>query len=266
MIRIDINCDLGEGATADDCAHDARIMRYISRANIACGGHAGNATTMVLSLENARKHGIAAGVHPGYPDPENFGRVSLAMEPEALLAALNEQITTLHRYAQQQDVTLEHIKLHGALYNDAEASDELARCIVRFVREEFPQLKILGLANAAMETAAADLGHPFLREGFMDRRYLNRARLAPRTLPNSVIENFDDCLLQVLALVHGTTFSSIEGDALAFAVDSICLHGDTAGAENIARELHRQLAFNGIQIAAADSAPSHHMNSNNEAQ
>ena len=256
MNRIDINCDLGEGATASDCAQDARIMRYISRANIACGGHAGNATTMALSLENALKHGVIAGVHPGYPDPENFGRVSLPMETEALIAALNEQIATLSHHATQQGIKLDHLKLHGALYNDAEASDELASGIVRFVHEEFPQLKILGLANAAMEKAAANLGHPFLREGFMDRRYLNHARLAPRALPGSVIETFDDCLLQVLALARGTTFHSIEGEALAFVVDSICLHGDTAGAEKIARELHRQLVQNSISIASIKDAPS----------
>ena len=255
MTSIDINCDLGEGQSASDCQRDARIMHYISRCNIACGGHAGNANTMALSLENARKHSLKVGAHPGYPDQENFGRISLPMTNAQLLTALHEQITGLQRLAFEQGVELDHLKLHGALYNDAEANDELATAIVQFIRDEFPQLRILGLANAAMEKAAASLAHPFLREGFMDRRYLHQARLAPRSMPGSVIESFDDCLTQVLALTRGTPFPSIEGSALTFSVDSICLHGDTAGAEEIARKLHTQLAQCGITVASAKASP-----------
>lgn len=255
MTSIDINCDLGEGKNTSDCQRDAQIMYYISRCNIACGGHAGNASTMALSLENARKHSLSVGAHPGYPDQENFGRVSLPMATEQLLTTLHEQIAGLQRIAFEQGVELDHLKLHGALYNDAEASDELAAAIAQFVHDEFPKLKILGLANAAMEKAAASLAHPFLREGFMDRRYLHPARLAPRSMPGSVIESFDDCLNQVLALTHGTTFPSIEGSALTFSVDSICLHGDTAGAQEIARKLHQQLALSGITVTPAGTGP-----------
>jgi len=247
--RIDINCDLGEGCSRADCLRDARLMPFISRCNIACGGHAGNATTMALSLENARTHQIIAGAHPGYPDRSNFGRTSLVISHDELVASLHRQVSELHSIAAEQEVRLEHLKLHGALYNDVEASDELAEIITRFIHEEFPHLKILGLANAAMERAAIKFGQPFLREGFMDRRYLSHYRLAPRTMQGSVIEQFGDCLEQVLALARGTPFVSVRGEPLKFSVDSICLHGDTPGAEKIARELHRQLQQSGLVVA-----------------
>lgn len=246
--RIDINCDLGEGSTAEDCARDARIMPFISRCNIACGGHAGNATTIALSLQNAHRFNLAIGAHPGYPDPENFGRKTLRMETEDLLASVSEQVELLHAEAHRQAIELTHVKLHGALYNDAEADRQLADALVRMINTRFPKLRILGLANAAMEASAIALGHPFLREGFMDRGYLNDHQLAARTLPGAVIDAFDQCLQQVISLCCGTPFSSIHGDPLQFTVDSICLHGDNPNAEIIARDLSRALSQAGYDI------------------
>lgn len=246
MHIIDINCDLGEGKNTADCARDARIMRYISRCNIACGGHAGNATTMALSLENARRYRLATGAHPGYPDRDNFGRISLTIEREDLLVSVGEQVRALAAVAAEQQVELSHIKLHGALYNDAEANDNLAEDLVAFINREFPSLDILGLANAAMERAAKKYRHPFLREGFMDRRYLNAQRLSPRSMADAVIAEHDQCLAQLIALAKGRPFLSIGGETLQFAVDSICLHGDRPEAEAIARELYRQLQQEGI--------------------
>lgn len=241
MKAIDINCDLGEGEELQHCARDARIMAYISRCNIACGGHAGNAETMRLSLINARTHQIAAGAHPGYPDRKNFGRISLTMPRQALLASVREQIQALQSLALEEQVTLTHIKLHGALYNDAEADDALAEDLVQMFAQAFPTLCILALANAAVERAARRHGYPVLREGFMDRRYLNDHQLSPRSMPGAVIEDFDHCLTQVLALTAGTPFPSIDNKPLQFSVDSICLHGDNPQAESIARKLQQAL-------------------------
>ncbi|WP_078084441.1 5-oxoprolinase subunit PxpA [Microbulbifer mangrovi] len=248
MHTIDINCDLGEGETEQDCARDARIMPFISRCNIACGGHAGNATTMALSLQNVRTTGIAVGAHPGYPDRENFGRVSLELPREVLLASLREQVLTLQNYAAREGVTLSHIKLHGALYNDAEANDGLAEDLVQLIAREFPDLKVLALANAAMERAAQKYRQPVLREGFMDRRYQNDHQLAPRSLSGAVIGEFEQCLTQVLALTRGEPFFAIDEKPLRFSVDSICLHGDNPQAESIARKLHTELSRAGIRV------------------
>ena len=248
VTAIDINCDLGEGSSEADCARDARLMRYISRCNIACGGHAGNATTMALSLQNAREAGVAAGAHPGYPDRENFGRTSLAIPRQDLLCAVRDQIHALQQLAVSEKVPLTHIKLHGALYNDAEASSELAEDLVQLIAREFPDLRILALANAALERAARKYRHPALREGFMDRRYLNDHQLSPRSMPGAVIEDFSQCLQQVLALANGKPFLSVDNKPLQFSVDSICLHGDNPRAEAIADRLEQALLREGISV------------------
>ncbi|WGL18243.1 5-oxoprolinase subunit PxpA [Microbulbifer bruguierae] len=245
---IDINCDLGEGKSAEDCARDARIMPFISRCSIACGGHAGNAETIDLSLQNAKRHRLAIGAHPGYTDPENFGRKSLAIDTSDLLKSVFDQIEVLQRAADRHAVELSHVKLHGALYNDAEADSELADALVRMIHSEFPQLRILGLANAAVEASARCIGHPFLREGFMDRRYLNDHQLAPRNRPGAVIAEFSLCLQQTLSLIRGNEFYSIDHQPLTFTTDSICLHGDNPHAETIARDLQRALRHASIEI------------------
>ncbi|SHG19110.1 UPF0271 protein [Microbulbifer donghaiensis] len=248
MQKIDINCDLGEGETSADCQRDALIMPHISRCNIACGGHAGNLDTMQLSVDNARKNRLIVGAHPGYPDRENFGRRSLDIGFEHLLASVGEQVRRLQGVARAAGTQLDHIKLHGALYNDAEANSELAENITAFVAAEFPQLKILGLANAQMEIAAQRYRHAFIREGFMDRRYLNNHQLAPRAMENSVIADTELCLEQALRLATGQIFQSISGDELQFSVDSICLHGDNTNAPSIAQQLVRYLHLHDIKV------------------
>jgi len=248
MDRIDINCDLGEGVSAADCDRDARIMPYISRCNIACGGHAGDPFTMERSLANARKNQLIAGAHPGYPDPQNFGRLSLVMDTDRLLESIGAQVNNLRRVAEGAGVELDHIKLHGALYNDAEADAGLAERLTEFVASDFPALKIMGLANAEMEAAARRRGHPFIREGFMDRRYLNDHQLAPRSLAGSVIADLDLCLEQALRLARGLPFESYDGEPLQFSVDSICLHGDNPNAPGIAQRLLQYLQAQGVQV------------------
>ncbi|MCA0902144.1 5-oxoprolinase subunit PxpA [Microbulbifer agarilyticus] len=247
-MNIDINCDLGEGSTAEDCARDALLMPYISRCNIACGGHAGNQETMAISLINAAKHQLTIGAHPGYPDPENFGRKSLQISERELVESVTAQIQALTDLANQQRVVLGHVKLHGALYNDAEANPELARLMTELIHRDFPDLYILGLANGALETAAKVLAHPFIREGFMDRRYLNKQRLSPRSMPGAVIEDFDHCIQQTLGLIRGDGFPSIDDNELIFTADSICLHGDNPNAVQIAEKLVEALQREHIRV------------------
>lgn len=248
MERIDINCDLGEGKSIADYARDAHIMPFISRCNIACGGHAGNADTMRTSVANAQKNNLLIGAHPGYPDPENFGRVSLKMDMETLLESVGNQIEKLQKIAGENGASLGHIKLHGALYNDAESDAELAQNLAEFFAKEFSHLKIMGLANAEMKSAAQKAGLSFIREGFMDRRYLNDHQLAPRSLEDSVITDLQQCQEQALSLVCGLPFHSHSGDALQFSVDSLCLHGDNPKAPKIARALLQFLQGKGIQV------------------
>ena len=249
MVQVDINCDMGEGSTLEHCAQDAQLMPFISRCNIACGGHAGNFITMQQSIKNARLHGIRCGAHPAYPDPQNFGRQSLALSPEHLIDRLLMQINQLDTVATQLSYPLHHIKLHGALYNDAEQSPELADKLCQVLAHHYPHLSVLGLAGAAMETAAKQHGLNFLREGFIDRAYLATGQLAPRTLPGAVYSSVEQCIEQVLAILKHAAVTSLDGHSLDLRVDSLCLHGDSAIALELAPKLKTALLHQGYQIA-----------------
>ncbi|MFA0810525.1 5-oxoprolinase subunit PxpA [Microbulbifer epialgicus] len=247
-MEIDINCDLGEGSDLASCKRDAQIMPFISRCNIACGGHAGNPDIIRRSIENALQNNLKIGAHPSYPDRENFGRKSIEIPKNLLLDTLHKQVGLLEGLADEAGITLDHFKLHGALYNDAEADRKLAKQIIELFSQEYPTLKIVGLANGAMEAASAELGKQFIREGFMDRLYLNRQQLTPRTLPGSVITDLDRCLAQALALAKGGSFNSYYGKVLQFSVDTICLHGDTPEAPKIAERLFNYFQFSGLSL------------------
>ncbi|GAA5446021.1 5-oxoprolinase subunit A 3 [Microbulbifer sp. NBRC 101763] len=249
-MHIDINCDLGEGVDLASCEKDAQLMPFISRCNIACGAHAGSLEIMRLSVINARKHQLQVGAHPSYPDRENFGRKSIKISINQLLDSLYEQLELLQGLTQEVGAHLDHIKLHGALYNDAEADIVLARKITSLLNEEYPSLKIIGLANGAMEVIAKEKGRIFYREGFMDRQYLTPDKLAPRSLPGSVLSNVDLCLERAVALAKGKKFASYHGTPLKFSVDTICLHGDNPQAVNIAQRLINHLHHHGLSIGS----------------
>ena len=246
---IDINCDLGEGQTRADCEQDALLMPYLSRCNIACGAHAGNEETMLQTLINAKQHGILCGAHPGYADPNNFGRVSLALKTDDIIESVLAQIQHLEQIAAQVGQNLVHIKLHGALYNDAEKSPELAVTLCGCLAKQFPYLSIIGLAGGAMQVAAKKQGLPFLREGFIDRAYLANGQLAPRTLSGSVYKNTEQCIAQVLAIVQQQAMTTLDGSTLLVEVDTLCLHGDSPIAYDLSTALPTEMARVGYFIA-----------------
>ncbi|TQV72852.1 5-oxoprolinase subunit PxpA [Aliikangiella marina] len=248
-MKVDINCDLGEGSTASDCIADAQLMPYISRCNIACGGHAGNLETMKASLENAKKNHLQVGAHPGYPDPENFGRNSMKISFNQLESSLIDQISQLEKIASKISVSLSHIKCHGALYNDAESSPELANRLVKSFNTHFPGLSIIGLANGEMEKAAQHLDCEFLREGFMDRAYLDSGYLVSRKAPNSVYHSLELIVKQALQLAQNQPLQTYQNNSLRIPVDTICLHGDTPNAKTVAKQVFESLTAQGIDVA-----------------
>jgi 5-oxoprolinase (ATP-hydrolysing) subunit A len=245
---IDINCDLGEGDNATDCDHDRSLMPYLSRCNIACGGHAGNQQTMTLSLKNAKQFQLQAGAHPSYPDRNNFGRVSLKLAFNELAKSLIAQIKSLQSIAQSEEVLLTHIKFHGALYNDIENDEVLAKNIAHFCQSHYPNLSVLGLTNGWLHKYCQQLNLKFIAEGFMDRRYKNNGKLSPRSAPGSVIKNTEKAIQQAIALAKGDPIKSIEGDELTLKVDSICLHGDNPNANAIAEQLISAFKQQQIQV------------------
>ena len=246
---VDINCDLGEGQSLASCAKDALIMPYISRCNIACGAHAGNRLTMQTTLRNARSHGLVCGAHPGYADKANFGRTSLSISIPELVESLVLQVSELQQQANELAVNLSHIKLHGALYNDAEKSPELASEICQMLASIFPHLMVLGLPQGAMQSAAQQHDLVFLREGFMDRAYLASGQLAARSQAGSVCEQ---CIAQVMSLLNGDAFITFDNKPLKLQVDSICLHGDSKIAVDLARRLKTHLNEQNWKISCSE--------------
>lgn len=250
-LTIDLNADLGEFDEAEALARDRAIMQYISSANIACGGHAGNDRTMTIMLMASAAAGIAAGAHPSYPDRENFGRVSMRMADDALAATLTGQIDTLKRLAIQHGVRLGHVKPHGQLYNDAADNLDLAEVIARVIKTTLPQAAYVGLAGSQMAAAARNAGLRFVAEGFADRRYDDKARLVSRKIAGAVLESEAERIEQALLLTRGEAIHSREGTLIDLDVDSICLHSDSDGALASARGIRAALDKAGIAVRPA---------------
>lgn len=232
-MKIDLNCDLGEGAP-----NDAELMPLITSANIACGAHAGDVATMRHTLELARAHGIASGAHPGYRDRANFGRRELALTPAEAGQLVREQVRELQQVAAGLGMGLTHVKPHGALYNQAARDASLAEAIAAAVHEIDPRLILFGLAGSALIAAAQARGLPAASEIFADRRYQPDGSLTPRSSPDALIADPDEACAQVLRLIR-------EGRA-----HTVCVHGDGLHAVTFARQLRFALHTAGIAVKA----------------
>lgn len=247
---IDLNADLGEYDEPEALARDRAIMRQISSANIACGGHAGNDRTMVEMLEASATAGVAAGAHPSYPDRENFGRTSIMISDDALSATLSEQILALKLHADGRGIELTHVKPHGQLYNDAADAPRLAELIAKVIAQTLPNAAYVGLAGSEMAVAARAADQTFIAEGFADRRYNARGRLVSRKEAGAVLENAAERVEQALDLARGDPIHSNEGKLIDLDVDSICLHSDSDGALASARDIRAALDKAGIKVTA----------------
>jgi len=247
-MNIDINCDLGEGKTQLCCEKDALLMPYISRCNIACGGHAGNSLTMKLSIKNAIVNGLKIGAHPGYPDFHNFGRLSLVMSFSDLEKSLLEQIHKLQKICTEFQVELDHIKFHGALYNDVENDPLLAQNIANFVLEHFPTLSVICLAGGILLEKCIENNLSIMQEAFIDRRYLSNKKLSPRTMNGSIIESQELAIRQALSVARQKPIETIDQQSIIIYADTLCLHGDNQNSLDIARNLHLALTQKGLQV------------------
>ena len=228
---IDLNADLGEG---DPC--DAELLTIVSSCNIACGGHAGDAETMRITVAAAIKNGVSIGAHPAYPDREGFGRRSGFLRGDALRESLQAQIEALVSIAAEQGVAISHVKPHGALYNDAVNDRELADVIATASLATVPEAAFVGLPNSELQKAAAGSGLDFVGEGFIDRAYQDDGQLVPRSQPGAVHDSLEVVLPQAISLVD--------------KVDTLCIHGDTPGAAGVAKAVRDALEQKGVQIRA----------------
>jgi UPF0271 protein len=227
-MNIDLNCDMGE---LEDAPHEAALMAYITSANIACGGHAGDAQTMERTARLALERGVRIGAHPGYPDRENFGRLEIAMTPEAIADTVHAQIARLDEVVRRLGGAIVHVKPHGALYNVAVRNPEVARAIALGVARWSPRCTLFGLAGSPMLDVWRTMGMTVAGEAFADRRYEPDGALRSRKFPDALITDPQEAAAQALRLAR---------QGLA---DTICVHGDTPGSVAILQACREALTW-----------------------
>lgn len=251
---IDLNADIGEALTPEGQAAERDILSIISSASIACGGHVGNEDTMGRTIMAALENSVSIGAHPAYPDPEHFGRRSMQIgadiERDALFDSLCEQIHALETIAKSCGAQVKYIKPHGALYNDAVKSPEHATLICDVIHHINPDYVFLGGPNSHMEKTAKDYGLRFVREGFIDRRYTNDGHLQSRAIDGAVIKDQVTRMAQTRRLVTSGEVKTASGGFLNIKAQSLCLHGDSAGAVETARLARATIEAENVHIKA----------------
>ena len=250
---IDINADLGESRESHANGADFELMRHITSASIACGGHAGDASTMKRTLELTKELGVAAGAHPGYPDPTNFGRVELAIAVDELETSLRGQIAALARTADKLGVRLNHVKPHGALYHAANRHHEIALAIGRAVMAVDSKLIVVGQAGSSCLDSWRALGLWCVEEAFADRMYERNGALRRREFPGALLEDPQRAASQALDIVLRHRVNLGDGSELGLVAQTLCIHSDTPGAATIARVVSERLKAAGVQIRAMSS-------------
>ncbi len=244
---IDLNCDLGELPAAS--ALDAEIMRVITSANIACGGHAGDAATMRRTLRLAGAAGVAAGAHPGFPDREGFGRRVVPMAAPDVGATVATQISALAEIAASEGVRLRHVKPHGALYTVAARDAELADALAGAVRAADPSLVLFGPAGSEILRAGTAAGLTTAAEAFADRAYERDGSLTPRSQPGAVIDDVSVVAARAVRMAVEGIVAASGGAEIVIRADTICVHGDTPGAVALARAVRTALEAAGLVLA-----------------
>ena len=248
MLTIDLNADLGESPERLADGSDAELMRHITSANIACGGHAGDANTMQETLELARDNNVAVGAHPGYPDKANFGRSAIDITIAELERSLSHQINELVAIAQRMNMTVAHVKPHGALYHVCNQKSEVAAALGRAVLAIDSRLVVVGQAASRCLDTYSQMGLRTAAEAFADRTYEADGSLRNRKLPGALIESADDSAAQALSIVTQRRVTCASGTEIAIAADTLCIHSDTPNSALLAGVVRDRLEAAGVRI------------------
>ena len=228
MPRVDLNADIGEGLPPEI---DLALLDLVTSANIACGVHAGDESTMARTVRAASDRNIRIGAHPSYPDRENFGRTSMSLPPDELRLCVIDQVREISKIAEEEEAAIAYIKPHGALYNDVAEDREIAEVVISVAKELGLPLMVLAGSPAPSNSSV-----PLIAEGFLDRGYTPDGFLLPRSEPGSVLTNFKEVEEQTLRLAH--------------KVDSLCIHSDTPGAIDLLKHSIKTLTDSGYEISA----------------
>ncbi len=248
---MDLNADVGEGMD------DAELLPYVTSANVACGMHAGDPTTMDQTVRLALARGVRVGAHPGYSDRSNFGRVFVEMSADDIENLIVFQVGALAGFVRSRGGRLTHVKPHGALYHSGAEFPDVARAIAEGVRRAGDDLVLVGAAGSLLIGAGEDAGLAVAEEAFADRRYRSDGTLVPRGEPGALLTDPDEAAEQAVGLARDGVAIAEDRTRVPVRADTICLHGDTPGAVEIAKRIHDLFRKAGIRIAAVEPAHSH---------
>ncbi len=247
-MNVDINCDMGESFGAYRLGSDEEMMSHITSANIACGFHAGDPMVMERTISLAKNHGVSVGAHPGFPDLVGFGRRNMELSPREVRNDLIYQVGALSAFAHIEGLSLQHVKPHGQLYNLAAKDESMARAICEGILALGKNLILVALSGSKMAEIGSKSGVKMAREAFADRAYHRDGSLVSRKREGSVIHDPGRVAERVIRMVQEGKVQSIEGDLIDLEVDSICVHGDTPGAVQLAQTIRRNLIGAGIAV------------------
>ena len=250
MKTIDLNSDLGESYGAWRMGDDVAMIEIVSSANIACGFHAGDPAGILRTLEAAARCGVAIGAHVSYPDLAGFGRRDMDIAPADLVADVVYQIGALKGLATTVGATVSYVKPHGALYNRIAVDPVQGAAVIEAIKAIDPSLAMMGLANAPIIGQARAAGLHTVAEAYADRAYTPAGRLVSRREPGAVLHDASLIAERMVHLALHGTIEAIDGSLIAIDAQSLCVHGDSADAVAIAREVRRRLEAAGVGIAA----------------
>ena len=234
---MDINCDMGEIPRLLKNNVYSDLMDHVTSINLACGEHAGDVSMMRKLVRIAKRKNVRIGAHPSYPDRENFGRLELEMDPEELLRSICEQVRTLIRVAEEESVSITHIKPHGALYNQAAKDTHLARVIGNAVDRVAPDLDIMCLSGSLMVKILEDMGLKVVQEAFADRTYERDGGLRDRGSDRALITDPQKAADQARSIIEDKKIITFDGSEISLEAQTLCVHSDTPNAIAIAREV-----------------------------
>ena len=251
---VDLNADMGESFGDWTMGNDAALLDVVTSANIACGFHAGDPDVMARTMRLAQGKGVGIGAHPGFADLQGFGRRRMALSPDSLRNMIQYQLGASLAMARAAGSQVRHFKLHGALSNMASEDGDLARICYRAALDIAPEITILVLAATPMQQVAEELGCNWAGEIFADRAYNDDATLVDRKLPGAVIHDAGVAADRILGMVTENAIIAESGKRIATRVDTICVHGDTTEALEIARAVREKLESNGVRLAQFGTA------------
>ncbi|SCH66228.1 LamB/YcsF family protein [Romboutsia sp. 1001713B170207_170306_H8] len=252
MLKVDLNCDLGESFGKYQLGLDEDVIKYISSANIACGFHASDPLVMEKTVDLAKKNNVSIGAHPGYPDLLGFGRRNMNISLDEAKAYIKYQLGALYSFCKCKNIKLSHIKPHGAFYNMAAVDYDLAKSICESIYEFDKEIILLGLSNSQMIKAANDIGIRYAREVFADRAYEDNGSLVDRSKDGALIADENLAVSRVIEMIKNKRVKTITGKYIDIEVDSICVHGDSIKALEFVKTIKNKLENENIKIAPLD--------------